>query len=235
MRWIRAHLTYANVVASLALALVVGGGTYAASAQRAGEEVIKACVVKKGAAKGDVRITKSACKSSERSVQWNQTGVAGVAGVAGPAGSPDTPAQVLSKLATVDGAGSGLDADTLDGVSNDTWHEVGSAGQPAFTNGWVNAAVGPSPAGAAFTKDATGVVHVRGQVKSGTVSSNVSVGSVFTLPAGYRPSVMVYVPALTTNGSNVVTPAWVGVHPDGFVTVGVGDNAFVSIELSFRP
>jgi hypothetical protein len=232
----RARLTYANVVASLALALVVGGGTYAASAQRAGEEVIKACVVKKGAAKGDVRITKSTCKSSERSVEWNQTGVpgaTGAAGATGPSGSPDTPAQVLTKLLTVDGAGSGLDADSLDGLSNDVWHVVGAVGEPTFQNSWVNANLGPVPGTAAFTKDATGVVHIRGQVKNGTVSSN-SFGAVFILPVGYRPLRDIYVPALTTNGSNVVTPGWVGISPTGDVVVGVGNNAFVSIELSFR-
>lgn len=45
-------------------------------------------------------------------------GVAGVAGAAGQNGSPDTPAQVLAKLVQVDGAGSTLDADLLDGLSS---------------------------------------------------------------------------------------------------------------------
>src|SRR5215212_2329535 len=44
------------------------------------------------------------------------TGPQGPQGVVGPAGSPDSPQQVLSKLTQVDGAGSGLDADTLDGL-----------------------------------------------------------------------------------------------------------------------
>ena len=55
-------------------------------------------------------------------------GAPGAAGASGPAGSPgsqgppgangspDTAAQVLTKLSSVDGAGSGLDADLLDGV-----------------------------------------------------------------------------------------------------------------------
>jgi hypothetical protein len=45
-------------------------------------------------------------------------GAAGATGSAGPAGSPDTPAQVLQKLGQVDGAGSGLDADSLDGLDS---------------------------------------------------------------------------------------------------------------------
>ena len=42
--------------------------------------------------------------------------VAGPQGPAGTNGSPDTAAQVLAKVITVDGTGSGLDADLLDGV-----------------------------------------------------------------------------------------------------------------------
>ena len=43
------------------------------------------------------------------------TGPQGPQGPAGTDGSPDTAAQVLAKLVTVDGPGSGLDADKLDG------------------------------------------------------------------------------------------------------------------------
>jgi len=42
-------------------------------------------------------------------------GPTGPQGPQGPAGSPDTGAQILTKLAPVDGSGSGLDADLLDG------------------------------------------------------------------------------------------------------------------------
>ena len=43
------------------------------------------------------------------------TGATGPQGPAGAGGSPDTAAQVLAKLVTVDGSGSGIDADLLDG------------------------------------------------------------------------------------------------------------------------
>jgi hypothetical protein len=228
MRWMRAHLTYANTAATLALVVAMGGGTYAVAGQLAAQKTIKACVTKSGDAKGAVRIAKK-CKSHEKSLSWNQTGVAGPTG---PSGSPDTGAQVLGKLATVDGAGSGLDADTLDGLSNDVWHTVGAGGEPAFQNGWVN--FGSGQTDASFTKDATGVVHIRGQVAGGTVNPGVT-GSVFTLPVGYRPPSLVYVAALTTNGANVVTPGYVGVSPTGDVIVGVGNNAFVALDMSFRP
>jgi len=224
MRWMRAHLTYANTAATLALVVALGGGTYAVAGQLAAPKTIKACVTKSGDAKGAVRIAKK-CKSGEKSLVWNQTGVAG------PAGSPDTAAQVLSKLATVDGPGSGLDADTLDGVSADGVPHVGTGGEPALQNGWVN--FGSGQADAAFTKDATGVVHVRGVVKSGTVSPTT--GTVFTLPVGFRPTAIVYTSALTSDGNNVLTLGYAAVLANGEVRVGVGNNAFVALDLSFRP
>jgi Collagen triple helix repeat (20 copies) len=45
-------------------------------------------------------------------------GPQGPQGTQGPAGSPDTPAQVLSKLQEVDGTGSNLDADQIDGLDS---------------------------------------------------------------------------------------------------------------------
>ncbi|WP_375568358.1 tail fiber domain-containing protein [Seohaeicola saemankumensis] len=62
---------------------------------------------------------------TESIVELGQTGPQGVQGPAGPTGvqgpagadgSPDSAAQILAKLVTVDGAGSGLDADLLDGI-----------------------------------------------------------------------------------------------------------------------
>jgi hypothetical protein len=63
----------------------------------------------------------------------------------------------------------------------DTWHLIGSGGQPAFQNGWVNyAASNLGPVG--FRKDLFGKVRLKGCMKSGT-SNTVA----FTLPVGYRP------------------------------------------------
>ena len=248
MRWMRAHLTYANIAATLAVVIAMGGGAYAAAL--AGDKPITACVVKSGPGKGDVRIiSKGTCAGSERTVTWNRTGEDGAPGAAGPAGapgatgadglpgapgaagSPDTPAQVLAKLVTVDGAGSSLDADTLDGLSNDTWHVVGAAGEPAFQSSWTNYGFGQQTA--SFTKDATGVVHVRGGVKDGVV--NPINGVPFTLPAGYRPPSTVYFPLVTLDGANTLTPGFVGILSNGEIRISVGDNRFVALDFSFRP
>lgn len=59
------------------------------------------------------------------------TGPAGPSGPTGPAGadgSPDTAAQILAKLITVDGAGSGLDADLLDGQNSSAFALAASLG-----------------------------------------------------------------------------------------------------------
>ena len=59
---------------------------------------------------------------TESIVELGQTGPQGPVGPQGPAGpagadgSPDSAAQILAKLVTVDGVGSGLDADLLDGI-----------------------------------------------------------------------------------------------------------------------
>lgn len=53
-------------------------------------------------------------------------GSKGDRGEQGPAGSPDTPGDVLSKLLSVDGAGSGLDTDFLDGWDSSDFQRRGT-------------------------------------------------------------------------------------------------------------
>src|SRR5713226_7117800 len=67
------------------------------------------------------------------------------------------------------------------------WINVGSAGAPPFQNGWTNYAASSTPLNTdvspvSFSKNALGIVRLRGASKGGTVGT---VG--FTLPAGYRP------------------------------------------------
>jgi hypothetical protein len=81
-------------------------------------------------------------------------GPQGVQGPPGTSGSADTPAQVLAKLAQVDGSGSGLDADLLDGLSSgdfvqDTDTAAGDIGGP-----FSNLTVGPNAV--ALQTDTTG-------------------------------------------------------------------------------
>lgn len=83
------------------------------------------------------------------------------------------------------------------GVAPEPWHTVGAAGEPAFLNGWANAASGANPL--RFMKDPHGFVHIAGML---TAAANVDV---FVLPPGYRPDVQyAQIPLTYWNGSAVV-------------------------------
>jgi hypothetical protein len=82
MSIVRRHLTYANVIATLALVAAVGGGSYAVAASSGG--TIKACAKKRV---GTLRLA-SKCRKSERPISWNAVGPAGPAGPAGAPGAP---------------------------------------------------------------------------------------------------------------------------------------------------
>lgn len=102
----------------------------------------------------------------------------------------------------------------------DTWHAIGSGGEPAFANGWVSDTA--SPAG--FRKFPNGVVQLRGAVKSGTAGLTI-----FTLPVGYRPPAQV----------NFISGGTVGtvraVFADGTMVVSAGvSTSFVTLDdISF--
>jgi hypothetical protein len=102
---------------------------------------------------------------------------------------------------------------------------VGTAGQPAFQHQWTNTA--PSLASAAFFKDPTGVVHLRGSVENGH-----SAAVIFTLPPGYRPARQLNLPvAVSASGvgwleistSGTVAPIWSG---SGLRSVGMDGLSF---------
>lgn len=54
---------------------------------------------------------------------------------------------------------------------------------PTLTNGWVN--YSGSDIKASYAKDQFGIVHIRGLIKAGVMTSGTTL---FTLPSGFRPS-----------------------------------------------
>jgi hypothetical protein len=102
-------------------------------------------------------------------------------------------------------------------------HVVGGAGEPAFTNGYVNNTSGYT--GASFYKD-RGRVYLAGMIKSGTPGL-----SAFTLPIGYRPSAAIKLP-MNINGAMQS----VDINPDGTVVPTGGSAADTRIleGLSFK-
>jgi hypothetical protein len=82
---IRVRVTYANVMATVAVVAALGGGAYAALAAIPDSGgVIHACFKKK---KGKLRVVNNPkCKKKERALAWNQTGPPGQQGVKGVKG-----------------------------------------------------------------------------------------------------------------------------------------------------
>jgi len=94
---------------------------------------------------------------------------------------------------------------------------------PTLTNSWVNVTLGNQPA--RYWKDSTGVVHLGGYVKSGTMGQ-----SIFTLPAGYIPASAVNFGTISNGafGGGYITGA-------GLVIPTAGSNAGFSLDgVSFR-
>lgn len=82
---------------------------------------------------------------------------------------------------------------------------------PTFQNSWTNYGSEWNTAG--YYKDANGVVHLRGLVKSG------SIGAIFTLPSGYRPTAT-WLFICASNSSAT---------PPGYARVDVNNSGVVSL------
>ena len=96
---------------------------------------------------------------------------------------------------------------------------------PTFQGGWLNYdAASFTPAG--YYKDADGVVHVRGLVRSGAINSTI-----FNLPAGYRPSKTI----IRENSSNQAMGR-VDIFSSGNIIPVAGSNGWFSLDgISFTP
>ena len=98
---------------------------------------------------------------------------------------------------------------------------------PTLLNSWV--AFGSSNNVAGYWLDPMGVVHLRGVLKSGTVSTG-STGTIFTLPAGCRPQ-KEEIFAVASNGLFGVCR----VLADGSVKAYSGSNTYFSLDgITFR-
>jgi len=115
LRRLRTSCSFANLTAVTALFIALGGTSYAAITiprNSVGAAQLRTNAVTSAKVKDHSLLSKD-FKAGELP--------AGPKGDDGKAGSPDTPKQVLTKLQDVDGAGSGLDADTVDGQSSESF------------------------------------------------------------------------------------------------------------------
>jgi hypothetical protein len=209
---VRPKLTYANVTATLALVIAVGGATAFAATQLA-----KNSVGSKQLRKNSVTTPKikneaiTAAKVKKDTLTGKQVDSSSLGTV--PAATSATNATNAANASQLGGQSPSSYARTeLEPV-----HYVGTPGEPGFGPGCENfepknfESVG-------FYKDSFGVVHLVGMGKF------CSAGNVFTLPSGYRPAKT----QVFTDQSEEI-----GVSPEGQVVV-YGSTAPELDGIAFR-
>jgi hypothetical protein len=238
---LRKHLSYANVISTLCLFLLVGGGTAYAVTQL-DRNSVKSKHIKDGQVKSPdvedngltgVDIDESSLGSVPFAEEANTANTALSAGDANTLDSKDS-----TDFAPV-GSDDWQAAPLRDGSLSE--HFPGQYSPGAWCN-WTNFGGGHTQA--AYFRDPAGVVHLKGLVKAnngffgGTCAGleEFDVQVVLDLPAGYRPSERWLVPTVSAN-----KPGRLDVMPNGRVQIEVGFPAWgdalqwVSLDgISFR-
>jgi hypothetical protein len=164
MRTIRSKLTYANVISTLCLFLLLGSGA-AFAATQLGKNSVGTKQIKNSAVTG-AKIKKHAITGTNINLaKLGTVPSATTANTATTAGTANT-AQTANSLGAPEG-----------------WREVGTSGQPEFVSGWQNLPSTTHTETAGFYKDHEGIVHLKGAVNSGP-----SFSVIFRLPPGFRPT-----------------------------------------------
>jgi hypothetical protein len=165
LKQLRKRVTYANVMSSIAVFLVIGGATAFAALGKntVGSKQLKANAVTTKKIKKEAVTAKKVKKGTLTGTQIN-----------------------LAKLGTVPSATHAASADSIPPA--EATHLVGGPGEPAFENGSTNIGVASSVRlpSVGFFKDHEGIVHLEGWAKAG--KSATGLVSLFTLPPGYRPA-----------------------------------------------
>jgi hypothetical protein len=212
MKAIRARLSYANVVATLALVLALGGVSYAAT--KLPKNSVDTKQIKNNAVTG--------AKVKKHTLTGKNIN--------------------LKKLGTVPSAQTATSATTASSLTPpEPLRLVGSAGQPPFLDGTVNfppeQGVNFRPVG--FYKDHEGIVHLEGMARVGSGESPIE-GLLFQLPPGYRPAAgadLVFPnveeeETISVLGSNVISE---GHNLEGDVFASGGRETIVALNgVTFR-
>ena len=133
MTAVRKRISFANVMSVLALFVALGGSAYALKRNSVTSKQLKNNGVKNVDLANDAVTSEKVADGSLLDDDFGAgqlpQGPQGPQGLQGPAGSPDTPQQVLDKLKQVDGAGSGLEADSVAGFGASDLGTVGRSTQ----------------------------------------------------------------------------------------------------------
>lgn len=162
MKQIRKRLTYANVMSSIAVFLILGGATALAAGlakNSVGTKQLKKNAVTAAKIKKNAVTTAKIKNNAVNGAKVNE-----------------------GTLSTVPSASLANSLSPLEAT-----HLVGAPGEPAFESGSSNypAEGGLSFNPVGFYKDHEGIVHLQGIAK---VGKGAPITSVFTLPAGFRPA-----------------------------------------------
>ena len=165
MKTLGSKLTYANVMSTIAIFLLLGGGA-AFAASKLAKNSVSTKQIKNGAVTG--------IKIKKRTITGTNIDLAKLGTV------PSATTAASANTATTANALAAMEPTRL----------VGASGQPPFLDGASNLGTeGPfkfQPVG--FYKDHEGIVHLSGVAKVGK-ESNPTAGLLFTRPPGYRPEV----------------------------------------------
>lgn len=172
MKQIRKRLTYANLMSTIAVFLVIGGAS-AFAATQLGKNTVGTKQLKKNAV--------TAAKIKKNAITTPKIAANAVTGT-------QVNEATLGTVPSATSAGSANTAGTANALSPlEATHLVGAPGEPPFENGSTNfpgeSGVSFNPVG--FYKDHEGIVHLQGIAKVGT---STTLASIFTLPPGFRPA-----------------------------------------------
>lgn len=89
---------------------------------------------------------------------------------------------------------------------------------------------------AAYFKDTCGIVHLRGLIKGGNINRSPPTGTIFILPAGYRPQYhQICMTSTYEGGAPTNIGGRIDIHPDGQVVAWAGYNAWFCLDgVTFR-
>jgi len=134
MTRVRQRISFANVMSVMAVFIALGGSAYAIGLKKNSvrSKQIKAGAVRTADLGNDAvtseKVDDGSLLGDDFAAGQLPQGPQGPQGERGLAGSPDTPQQVLDKLKSVDGSGSGLVADSVAGVGAS---DLGTLGRSA--------------------------------------------------------------------------------------------------------